>query len=277
LLFEQAFPNHPYGLPQEGREETITKLGREHLFEWREATVRPENLVIGVVGDIDTREVVERFQDHLGQLSPTSPGAKPGAENNGALESDSVGENLVEREKAQTALALGFRTPGYRHEDFYALVLIQNITSGLGGRFFDELREKQALAYTVNAFEMARGSAGLYVAYIATSPDQEARARGALWREFQKLREEPVTAEELQRSKNYTIGTYEIGLETNAAQLSEYVRNEILGKGVEAVSCFAERIEAVSRDKVLQVAQKYFDPRRYALGGVRGKAPGSPS
>ena len=55
--------------------------------------------------------------------------------------------------------------------------MIATVASGLGGRFFDELRDKRSLCYTVNAFVAERALAGAFGAYIATSPEQEDAAR----------------------------------------------------------------------------------------------------
>ena len=51
--------------------------------------------------------------------------------------------------------------------------MIASVASGLGGRFFDELRDKLSLCYTVTAFSSARRAAGTFGAYIATSPEKE--------------------------------------------------------------------------------------------------------
>ena len=73
--------------------------------------------------------------------------------------------------------------------------MIAGVASGLGGRFFDELRDKQSLGYTVHAFATERALAGAFVAYIATSPEKEEVARRGLLDEFAKLRDEPGDGE----------------------------------------------------------------------------------
>ena len=67
--------------------------------------------------------------------------------------------------------------------------MIASVASGLGGRFFDELRDKRSLCYTVNAFALGRRLAGAFGAYIATSPEQEDAARQGLLAEFRRLRD----------------------------------------------------------------------------------------
>jgi zinc protease len=86
------------------------------------------------------------------------------------------------RDKAQTALALLFPGPARADDDRFAAGLLAGIASGLGGRFFDELRDRRSLAYTVHAFAGARRLAGTFGAYIATSPAKEEVARAGCWR-----------------------------------------------------------------------------------------------
>jgi zinc protease len=85
-----------------------------------------------------------------------------------------------QREKAQTALALAFEGPSRNDERRFAAQLIASIASGLGGRFFDELRDRQSLAYPVHAYTSERQLAAMFLAYIATSPEKEETARNGL-------------------------------------------------------------------------------------------------
>ena len=147
--------------------------------------------------------------------------------------------------------------------------MIASIASGLGGRFFDELRDRQSLAYTVHAFNAERRRAGMFVAYIATSPEKEETARAGLLREFAKLREAPVTADELRRAKRYAIGTHAIRQESSAAQLGDMLDAWAFGSLAE-LGDFERRVEAVTAERILELAARSFDPERRVEGIVRG-------
>ena len=101
------------------------------------------------------------------------------------------------RDKAQTALCMAFPGPARSDTRRHVAHLVAVIASGLGGRFFDELREKQSLAYTVHVSPSFRAAAGMMQAYIATSPEKDDAARDGLLQQFRRLQEEPVTEEEL--------------------------------------------------------------------------------
>ncbi|MFQ5649987.1 MAG: M16 family metallopeptidase [bacterium] len=180
-------------------------------------------------------------------------------------------ESRIEaREKKQTALVLGFPGPKCTEEEYFALRIVQNVVSGLGGRFFEELRGRQSLAYTVSAYLVARQLGGTFFSYIATSPEKERTARDALLREFEKLTREPVSDDELGRAIQFTVGTHQIGLETCAAQMTQYAHSECQGKGFEAVDQLPERLRQVDSEMILEAVRRYFDTHCYAEGVVRG-------
>jgi zinc protease len=149
--------------------------------------------------------------------------------------------------------------------------MIASVASGLGGRFFDELREKRSLCYTVHAFTVDRELAGSFGAYIATSPDQEEAARDGLLAEFRRLREELISAEELERAQTYAIGVHAIRQQSGSAVLADVFESWLLGE-LRNLAQFNARIRRVTRESALEIAQRYFDPTRRVEGIVRGAA-----
>ena len=99
--------------------------------------------------------------------------------------------------------------------------------------------------------------------YIATSPQQEEAAREGLLAEFRRLRDEPVTVEELTRSQTYTIGAHAI------RQQSEMVDAYLFGSLSELLE-HDDQVRAVTAESMQRVAEKYFDPSRRVEGIVRG-------
>ena len=148
--------------------------------------------------------------------------------------------------------------------------MIAGVASGLGGRFFDELRDKQSLGYTVHAFATERALAGSFVSYIATSPEKEDVARRGLLDEFAKLREQPVTAKELEQAKSYALGVHAIRQQSGGAVLGEMVDAFLFGRLAELEE-FDARVRAVSAEQMRAIARAYFVEGARVEGIVRGK------
>ena len=137
-------------------------------------------------------------------------------------------------------------------------------------RFFEELRDRQSLAYTVQVAASGKKLAGIFLSYIATSPDKEGVARKGLLAEFAKLRDVPVAADELARAKEYIVGSNAISKESGAALLGEMLDAWMFGEGLQELLEYDSRVRAVSAEQMRDVARKYFDPDKRVEGIVRG-------
>jgi zinc protease len=265
LLMSAAYRDHPYALSPLGNEESLRKARAEDVKQWYHARLLSARLVIGVVGDVvpedAARMVAAAFSDSRDvTLRPIDVPGWP----------DRVIINIDSREKAQTALALAFQGPSRTDDRRFAAQLIATIASGLGGRFFDELRDRQSLAYTVHAYTSERQLAGMFLSYIATSPEKEDIARQGLLREFERLRSEPVTDDELARAKRYAIGSHAIRKESGGAVLAEMLDAYMFGTGLGELSSFESSILSVTAHDIQSLASEFFDPSRRVEGVVRG-------
>jgi len=265
LASSVAFAKHPYGMPAMGTEESLRAITAEQAREWHKSRILESAVVIGVVADADPKDVADIVARELGslQLQKDPKVAKPRWPKSVKIAAES-------RDKAQTAIALAFPAPPRNDESRFAASLIATVTSGLGGRFFDELRDKQSLAYTVQAAVSERRLAGMFLSYIATSPEKEGIARAGLLAEFAKLRDQLVSEEEMTRAKEYVVGSHAISQESGAAQLGEMLDAWMLGEGLHELLEYDTRMRAVTADQMRDVARKYFDPERRVEGIVRG-------
>ena len=267
LLTQAAFAGHPYGIPVSGYEHTLAAIDAGQLSSWHLARVLSGATVIVIVGDVDAPVVASRAASLFALLEGGAPNAIA------APEWPSRGVAVAEdREKAQTALALAFPCADRASDARWVAGMIAGVASGLGGRFFEELRDKRSLAYTVQAFPSVRRRAGMFVSYIATSPAQEETARRGLRREFARLCESEVSAGELSMAQEYAIGAYAISRQSGASVLGDIVDAWVLGRGLAELDEHDARVRAVTRRAMRELARKYFDESRSVEAVVRGSA-----
>jgi zinc protease len=264
LLMEAAFENDPYGIPLEAREAGLAAASREAAFAWHRRLTAECSPMLLIAGDTDAGIV----RGAAAAIGPTA--AEPADEPEPAGWPDGPRKRIVERDTAQSALAIGFRGPDRNHPDSDVLSVLAAAVAGLGGRLFEELRSRRSLAYTVAARPVARLRGGVFTGYIATSPDREEEARDALVDELMRLAIEPLPSDEVDRAKRYLIGVRRIQMQTNAAQLAELGRALLLGAGLEEVRNYETRIEAITSESIREAAARWFDPERIAEGIVRG-------
>ena len=266
LATEAAFGSHPYGRGVLGSETTLTAIRVDDALAWHEAQVRRANAVLAVVGDVDPGDIAVRLERAFEALEwrSTPTLASP-------MWPDAFVQRSDVRDKAQTALAVAFPGPTRGDESRIAAHLIASVASGLGGRFFDELRDRQSLAYTVHATSNDRVAAGMFLSYIATSPEKEEAARHGLLREFARLCEDRVTDDEMARATTYALGTHAISQQSGANVLAELIDAYLYGNGIEELDAFEPRIRAVTPASMRELARTYFDPARRVEGVVRGR------
>lgn len=265
LATSLAFAGHPYGNPVIGTEESLRAISAEKARECHRTQVVQSRSVIGIVADLDPQEVADNVARELSKLEPGEMPeiAKPAWPK-------SVQTKAESRDKAQTAMVLAFPAPSRTDDGRFAASLIGTVASGLGGRFFDELRDRQSLAYTVHAGASEKRLAGIFASYIATSPEKEEIARSGLLAEFAKLRDEPVGEDELSRAKEYTIGSHAIAQELGASVLAEMLDAWMFGAGLRELTEYDARVRAITAQEMRDLARRYFDPARRVEGIVRG-------
>jgi zinc protease len=260
-----AYKGHPYSISPLGTERSLREISVRKVRDWYRARVLKGTLLAGIVGDVDPSEAATIIANELGSLSPSTP-----LPLRAPVWPSEVSVRADSRDKAQTALAIAFPGPTRSDPDRFVARIVASIGSGLGGRFFDELRDRQSLAYTVHAYSSEHQLGGSFISYVATSPEKEEVARAGLLAEFARLREEPVTEEELERAKRYEIGSHAIRQESCGAVLGDMIDAWMLGTGLSELEQHDQRVSAVTADDVLRVSREYFEPSRRAEGVVRG-------
>jgi zinc protease len=269
-LFNQAlYGNHPYGIPDAGYASSVAVMERRMIADWYRSTVSSDAGLLVVVGEVAAEEVRDLAESLFGSLRKSETLKPPVPE----LRPPAAPTELTEsRDRRQTVLVIGFPTVPPQHPDWAALRLLQDVTSGLAGTFFAELRGRRSLAYTVNARDMSYQWAGAFVGYIATEAGKEQQAREALLREISRLGEDGVSEGELERAKSQLAGTIRIRLQTNSAIASDLAQKYLYGLGLDFTERFLERIRHIRLDEVRDVAKKYLSNENHVVAILRGRA-----
>ncbi|CAN5235140.1 pitrilysin family protein [soil metagenome] len=263
LMNQAAFGAHAYATPAAGTEEGLRSVTASDLRIAHQNRFGRGSAVIAVVADAEPHQMARLAAAAFGELAVgEAVMSAPPEWLAGASREES-------RDKAQTAIALGFPAPARRDPDRFAMELVTRVASGLGGRFFEELRDRRSLAYTVHAFTSARPLGGMFATYMATSPEQEEAARDGIIAEVVRLRDQPPTGEELERARQYAIGTELIRRESGSALLSEMIEAWLFGD-LEELDAYEPVMRALTAADLERVILAYLDPARAVTGLVRG-------
>ena len=277
LLRNSLYGQHPYGLPELGMMNVVRLMSAGRLEEHHVETVRPEAMVIVVSGDVDATAVHEFVRGYTEDWQPggsDKPATAAAFYDEGRLERvpDLLGtrEGEYEKDLAQSAVVLAYPTVPLDHPDRPAFDVLQAITGGLGGTFFEEIRGKRGLAYQVSTFSAARMLSGFFGTFVACSPENDDLVRDLVVQLHQELAAEAPTPEEIERAQNSLVGAWQVGGQTNRARIGRLASLELSGRDLSLVDTYPERVRAVTRDDLARLAREYFLDRPHAVGIVEG-------
>lgn len=265
LLAQACFGDHPLGWPVAGTEETVQRITREELWAHLLAWYRPGNMVISVAGPVSHEEVLPLAEELWGDMEAFAV----------ALPLDSSPELperrcLAEQRPIQQChLGLAVHAFGRRDPDRHALTILNTVLGrGMSSRLFKEVRERRGLAYSVGSSVSRYRDAGAFSVSAAVSPEKAEEAVRVIIHELLRLREEPVSEEEMRKAKDYAIGSFLLGLESTRSRARRAGESLLLLGEMEPLDQVVGKLEAVTAEDVQRVARRLFAPERLAFAMV---------
>jgi zinc protease len=270
LFMQSVFGNSAYARPAVGTVGGVEKLTAVQVRAWFESNQRKILPTIVIVGDTRGTALVAPIAEALTNedLETRSLSTLPRPQ--GAAASEPTAESVS---RQQTALVYGFAGVNGSATERYALDLLSQVVSGRGGRFFEAIREKQGLSYTVRSTNVTHSRGGAFYTYAAFSPDKEPEVRGLLDAEHARLRKDGVTVDELKRAAESSIGVHDASLQTRNSRVLAYARAIYSGAGVDSVARYETSIRRVTETQLKSVVDRVLDPASLRIGIVRGKTP----
>ena len=256
LLKAKLFGNHPYARRLLGTPETVSTLTPEMLQEFYKKLTVGNNGVLAIFGDVKTEEVVAMATKAFEKMPPGELALQSPPSPEALTKAIDVSET---EQKEQAVVVKGFLTASITSPDRPALELLDSACSDLGSRFFNRIREKQALAYYVGASSSMGLAPGAFVFYMGTDPQKLTHARSEFNDEINNVAKGGLTQDELTKAKQKVLGAEAIALQSNAALAGRCTSDELMGLGFDHYLHFAEEINAVTLESLNGVIKKYFN------------------
>jgi predicted Zn-dependent peptidase len=269
-IFSSNFwKGHPLGRPILGTKQTIRAFDRDKIERYYRQFYTPSNILITAAGNLDHRAMVRLAEQHFADLKPratTTVRVKPQPH-----------APLVFRNKnslEQVHVYLGLPSVAMPDDSRFSWVILNAILGGgMSSRLFQNIREKQGLAYTVYSDLTMYRDAGCMLIYAGTSLRSAGKVVESIVRELRELVDHKVSAEELRRAKDHLKGSYVLSLESTSSRMGNLARQELYFKRFFTLDEMLERIEWVTIDEIQNLAREYFDPKQMAvamLGRLEG-------
>lgn len=252
-----AFGDHPYGSNGDGTVESVSALTRDDLVAAHKAALARDRLYVAVVGDITEAELGPLLDGLLGEL-PETGAPMPGAVDVGLK----GGVDIVEFDTPQSVAHFGQAGIERDDDDFFA-AYVMNVILGGGGfesRLMTEVREKRGLTYGVYSYLAPKDNAALYLGSVASANDRIAEAISVIRAEWERLAEDGVTQEELDKAKALLTGAYPLRFDGNGAIARIMVGMQMDDLPIDYIETRNDKVNAVTREDVNRVARELLDP-----------------
>ncbi|MFA6082501.1 MAG: pitrilysin family protein [Patescibacteria group bacterium] len=250
-LFEnQLFGDTPLGWDTIGTRQNIKAMQKKQINDYRQNFYTADNMLVVVAGDI--AQTTPHLEKYFAQFS----GSRHQNYQKWALESRSAYKMHV-KPTEQTHLWLGFLGLPANHPDKYVLKVISAILGGgMSSRLFLSVRERQGLAYYVRAASEHYLDSGYLVASAGVATEKVEQAVKAILLEFQKLRDEKVSATELNKVKQYLKGKLLLKIEQTDELAGMLGMQQLLQGEIKTPEEINQLIDAVTLDDISRVAKQ---------------------
>ena len=249
---ETCFPNQASGRTILGPIETVRNFDAKRMRSYMKNHYTAKNMVVAAVGNLDHDVLVRMIEE---RMSCVAEDGKYKAD-----EQKYVGGVRVEcKDIEQTHLVLGFKGSSYLNEDYYKYsVLSMILGGGMSSRLFQEIREKRGLVYTISSFNQALKHDGVFGIYAGTTPKELNELLPVVTTEIKKLVNDKVLDSELNRVKTQIKAGLLMSLESSSSTAEIIARQLLLFNRVIPSDEIVQRINAITKEDLQDVAQKIF-------------------
>ena len=243
---------------------TVFAVTRDDLVNWHKQYVYPNNIIFGISGDFDPKDMEARLRKAFDSW-PKGPQAK---ETDLKFDPAKPGYYVVPKSDVnQSSIAMVSLGILRNNPDYFAVSVMNEIFSGgFSSRLFNNVRAAKGLAYSVGG---GIGTGFIYpgMTRIRMSTKSESTIKGieALYEEVDSIHAKPPAADEMSRAKEQILNSFIFRFDTPGKVLREKMTYEFYHYPLDFLEQYRSQIEKVTPEQVQQVSQKYLQKDKLAV------------
>ncbi|MFN9174671.1 MAG: M16 family metallopeptidase [Synechocystis sp.] len=240
--------------------QTLAAIQRQDLINFHQRYIRPDQMILGIVGDFDPETIKPLIAEQFGKWQ--GEGKAPTLKPPGAEQVNKTGVFVADLPHVtQSNVLLGQIDGKVDDPDYPALSVMNGVLGGFGGRLFNNIRSKQGLAYSVSGrWQAAYDYPGYFIAGGSTRTETTVPFIKSLFAEFERLRQEPITPEELTYAKDSILNSFVFNFEQPSQSLSRLMTYEYYGYPADFIFTYQRQVMATTIEDVQRVAKKHLQP-----------------
>ncbi|MGA1792233.1 MAG: M16 family metallopeptidase [bacterium] len=265
-IASREFKRKVYNGDPRGRVRTIEgiqRIQREDLIEFHRSSFFPNNMIMGISGDFERSEMMERIKNAFGDWTELSRSIPPAPVPERPIERAVVyGERLL----PQSTIILGHLCCPKNHPDYFPMEVLNNVLGdGFNSRLMEEIRSNRGLAYSVGSFYRGDIDYGVFGAYAMTKSQTTGNVIELIIHEINRVVENGLEAEELSWAKDSIINKYVFSFSSTAGLVKQYISLEYDHLPEDYIESYPGMISAITLEDIKRVAKKYLKPDKSVL------------
>lgn len=253
-----------YGHPEDGVPDSVRRLTAQDLYEFHRRYYQPSNCILAVVGDISSAEAFERSEKFFGAWKEGAGAPLPRA--TAAPPATRRAVVIDKPDAVQTEIRIGNLGIRRDSQEYYALSVASQILGGPAeNRLFKALRSQQGLTYGASSDLVCHRALGTWVTKTFTRTPETVNSVRIALEQMKRLREHPISEQELETAKSYLIGHLALEFETCDGIASQLLDLMVHNLPLDYWNYFPEKIRAVTAQEVWNATRQYLDPERNVI------------
>jgi predicted Zn-dependent peptidase len=264
LFTQNLWQPHPLGKPILGTPETVSAFTRDGIEKWFRHGYAPNNLVVTAAGHLTHAQMVDLVAERFSNLA-SQPDAVPES-------APSPVPHITLRSKKeleQVHICIGVPALPLTDRRRFAVSILNNVLGGgMSSRLFQNIRERQGLAYSIFSELNSYRDAGSLSVYAGTSLENTKKVLNSVLQEFRLLRDEPLPADELRRAKDHLKGATLLSLEGSGQRMSSLARYHLYFNRHFSPAELIALLEEVTTEEVQRLAVEFFHTEQLSVSVV---------
>ncbi len=261
IFINGFWKNHGLGQPILGTRETVKKFNRPGILDYYKRVYTPRNLLITAAGSLDHDHIVRLVEEQFASLKDIGTPTPDGVPHPHA-------PILLKKKDSLEQVHINLGVPAFElsHEMRFPLYILNTVLGGgMSSRLFQNIRERQGLAYSVYTELHLYSDSGCLAIYAGTGPETARQVIDSIMVEIREIKQNLISIDELRRAKDHMKGSLMLSMESSSSRMSNLARQELYFDRFMTPDEMLERIEDVTRQEVQDLAQQFFKTEDVAL------------
>ena len=257
-----VFEGSSLAMPILGTKKTLRRISKspEIALNWMKTHYRPERMVLFVLGNVTTQQVVAAAERELGELSSTTSITSTTS----TTSNPSATTRTYRRHTHQTHIMLGARSYPISHQKQLTMYLLNNILGGgsMSSRLYLSLREKHGLVYNIDSQAVPLSDTGYWNIYLACEPQHKDQCLELCHKELQMLRDVRLSSSQLQRALRQLEGQMAISAENQENNALAMAKQMLYHHYAPAWQETFAKVKEITAEQLQDVANEVFAPEK---------------